>query len=330
MQCTPERERGKTMPKQILFAVDGSSKCMQAAAGLAQLVHAQPDYHFLLYHCAPQQTNLRPGEIWDADSASELSERNQHHRADRFFADTISALTANGIAEDRIKVDIKYDSSDPGYDILSTAKQKGFQTIAVSRRGRSQATSLLLGSVSSRVAQYAEHKTVWVVDAPLNQTRRVLIAVEGAPECRILTYYAAEWLASIPDLSYTILHLLPPLPPTLWDDGHILEADEQSDREQEKYNWRSEWTRKVDKFMDEAKHALVQNGAQEHRIETRMQNVRQGVARDLLNELDRNQYQLVLIGKRSFQKKTPFLMGSHANKILFNAKAAILCLVDAN
>lgn len=318
------------MAKKILFAVDGSTKCMQAAASLAQLVNAQHDYQFLLYHCARQQTSLRPGEIWDADSAAQLSKRDQQHQADRFFSDTISTLKTNGIAEDRIDTTIAYNSVDPGHDILDAATQRGIKTIAVSRRGRSQARSLLLGSVSSRVAQYAEHRTVWIVDAPIAQTRKVLIAVEGAPECRILTYYVAEWIASIPNLSYTILHLLPPIPPSLWDDGHILEPDEQAVRDMDKRDWRSEWTRKVDHFMAEAKSALIQNGVQEDRIETRIQNVRQGVARDLLNELNRNQYQLVLIGKRSFQKKTPFLLGSHANKILFNAKATTLCLVDAN
>jgi nucleotide-binding universal stress UspA family protein len=317
------------MKKQVLFAVDGSSRCMQAAAGLAQLVCDQQDYQFLLYHCAPQQTDLRPGEIWDAESSMTFAKKSQDERAERFFAATVSVLKENGISADRIDMAIQYDSTDPGSDILDVAKQRGIETIAIGRRGRSQAQSLMLGSVSSRVAQYAENRTVWVVDAPMNRTRKVLIAVEGTSECRTLTYYAAEWMAAIPNLNYTILHVLPPVPPTLWDDGHILGPDERLHREQDKQNWRSERNRKVEKFMDEAKHALIHGGVPEDRVQTRIENVRQGVARDLLNELDRGQYQLLLIGKRSFQQKKPFLMGSHANKILFNAKAATLCLVDA-
>ena len=323
-------EGGETMKKQILFAVDGSSKCMQAAAGLAQLVCDQHDYQFQLLHCSPRQTALRPGELWDADRSIAFARKEQDEPADQFFAATVSVLQENGITADRIQMGIQYNSTDPGSEILDTAKKQRIQTIAVARRGRTQAQSLLLGSISSRVAQYAENRTVWVVDAPLNRTRKALVAVEGAPECRALTYYAAEWIAAIPELRYTLLHLLPRVPPTLWDDGHILDPEEGRRREQTRQDWRAEWTRKVEKFMDEARHALIHGGVPENRIETRIENVHEGVAMDLLSELERGQYQLMLMGKRSFLRNKPFLLGSHANKILFNARSTILGLVDAS
>ena len=49
----------------------------------------------------------------------------------------------------------------------------------------------------------------------------------------------------------------------------------------------------------------------------------------MLDEIDRNQYQFVLIGKKSFKEQKPFLIGSNANKILKNVKHTILCLVDS-
>ena len=35
-------------------------------------------------------------------------------------------------------------------------------------------------------------KVVWVVDTPVNDSMNVLIAMEGAPESRELSYYAAD------------------------------------------------------------------------------------------------------------------------------------------
>ncbi|MGO9375126.1 MAG: hypothetical protein ACLQBD_23940 [Syntrophobacteraceae bacterium] len=44
--------------------------------------------------------------------------------------------------------------------------------------------------------------------------------------------------------------------------------------------------------------------------------------------MDAHKFQLVVMGKKSFHERKPFLMGSHASKILQNAKGVILCLVD--
>jgi nucleotide-binding universal stress UspA family protein len=38
---------------------------------------------------------------------------------------------------------------------------------------------------------------------------------------------------------------------------------------------------------------------------------------------------MVVMGKKSFHERKPFLMGSHANKVLQNVKGAVLCLVDS-
>ena len=55
---------------------------------------------------------------------------------------------------------------------------------------------------------------------------------------------------------------------------------------------------------------------------------KEGIARDLLNEIDAHKFQIVVMGKKSFRERKPFLMGSHASKILQNTKGVILCLVS--
>jgi hypothetical protein len=55
---------------------------------------------------------------------------------------------------------------------------------------------------------------------------------------------------------------------------------------------------------------------------------KEGVASDLINEIELNHYKIVLIGKKSFNKKTSYLLGNRANKILYNVRGVILCLLD--
>ena len=144
------------------------------------------------------------------------------------------------------------------------------------------------------------------------------------PECRALTHYAAEWLANIPNLHFTLLHLMPPQPPTFWDDGHILSAEEQKQRELQREGWRTEWRQRVEKYLAEGRDTLIHQGVAPDHIETQISTVTQGVAQDLLNEIQRQAFQVVVIGKKSFHEPKAFNLGSHANKLLYGVKGTIL------
>jgi hypothetical protein len=122
---------------------------------------------------------------------------------------------------------------------------------------------------------------------------------------------------------------MPPVPPSFWDDGHILSPEEQKERQARVEKWRSEWKTKVEQFMFKGRESLKGCGVSESNVEMTIRVTKEGIARDLLNDTADRQYQLVVIGKKSFDEKKPFLMGSHAHKVLQNLKASIICMVDA-
>ena len=317
------------MDRKLLFAVDGSERGLQAASILGNLLRDQSDYEVLQFHCVQQLAMLYPGEFADIEISQRFTIDAQKKVGNSILDASREALVQGGFPRDRIISRVGLNCSDPAQAIMAEAENERIRTIVLGRRGRSPMESLLLGSVSSKVAQYARHRSVWIVDTPINQSRKVLVAMAGEPDSRALTYYTAEFLAPIPQLQYTFFHIMPPVPPTFWDDGHILQPSEQKDREKRIEKWRSEWTRGVEKFMDEACHAVTQQGVPEKNVEKRIVQTKEGVARDLLNEILRGEYQMVVMGKRSFHERKPFLMGSHANKILQNIEKAILCLIDA-
>jgi len=317
------------MNKRVLLAVDGSEKSLEATSILGQLLKDQSELDILLFHCVHQLEMFYPGEIAEIDISQQLSLDAQRKVGDAILASSRKVLAESGFPEDRIHLELGLGSTDPAHDILAEAEAERIRTVALGRRGRSPLGNFLLGSVSSKVAQYARYRTVWIVDTPVHKTRKVLVALEGAPDSRALTYYTAEFLAPIPQMHYTFFHIMPPIPPTFWDNGHILGPEEQKDRHSHIEKWRSEWTQKVEKFMDEACHSVVEQGVPLHSVEKQIVKTKEGIGRDLLNEIARGEYQVVVMGKKSFYERKPFLMGSHANKVLQNIQKAILCLVDA-
>lgn len=318
------------MDKKLLFAVDGSPRGLESVSVLGSVVKDQPELTVVLFHCVQQMASMLPGELAvDVEGSIGLPQVDLKKAGNRILEESRRRLVETGFPESRIELKLKLDSLDPGQDIMSEAVTSSIRSVALGRRGRSAIEALLIGSVSSKVAQYAKDRTVWIVDTPVPHTRRVLIAMEGAPDCRALAKYTAGYIAPIPDLKYTFLHLMPPVPPTFWDDGHILGSAEQKDRQSRIERWATDWIQKVEGFMMEARSLLVERGVSERSIETRIEPTKEGVARDLLNEIAKNEFEVVVMGKKSFHERKPFLLGSHANKILQSTKNAVLCLVDA-
>lgn len=315
--------------RKILLAVDGSQKGLETVSILGRLLKNQEDVKIVLLHCVQQISTLLPEELCsDIEASSRLAFKDQEKVGQAVLRASSSRLTDAGFPEAGIDLRLKLDSLDPALDIIDQADTERIRTIVVGRRGRSQLEALLLGSVSGKVAQYARDKIVWIVDTPVNDSMKVLIAMEGVPEVRELSYYTAELFGPCPGLSYTFMHIMPPIPPKFWDDGHILDMTEQKDRQGRIEKWKTEWVDSVNRYMSEGRDLLLERGVGEQSVESLILETREGIARDLLTEIDAHKFQAVVMGKKSFRERKPFLMGSHAAKILQNTRGVILCLVS--
>jgi len=315
--------------KRILVAVDGTQKGLEAVSILGRLLRDQEELQLVLLHCVQQVAALLPGELCvELEDQCKFNARDQEKVGNLVLGESARRLTDAGFPSGRLEMKMVPDSLDPAKDILGFAEKEGFQTIAMGRRGRSQIENLLLGSTTGKVAQYAIGKSVWIVDSPVNETRRALVAMDGTAETGKLLSHTATHIASCAAFNFTLLHIMPPVPPTFWDNGHILDDLEQKGRQSRIEKWKSDWRDKVEKFMSEGRELLKEKGVGEQNMETMILPSKEGVARDILNEIREHQFHVVVIGKKSFHERKPFLMGSHAAKILHTAQATVLCLVD--
>jgi nucleotide-binding universal stress UspA family protein len=314
--------------RKVLVAVDGTSKGLDMVSVLGRLLKDRKDVKMVLFHCVQQVTSLLPEDLcMDVVENCKLPCDTQERLGQAVLKASSERLTQAGVAQGDIELRLKIDSVDPARDIIEQATIEGARTIAVGRRGRSQVETLLLGSVSAKVAQYGEGKVVWVVDAPVNDSMSVLIAMEGTPEARALCDYTAEFFVPCSGLDYSFLHVIPPLPPEFWDDGHILNESEQKAREARIEKWRTDWTATVERHMAEGRNILAEGGADPQKMESMILRTREGVARDILTEIEAHKFRIVVMGRKSSREKKPFPLGSRASKILQHSKGVILCLV---
>jgi nucleotide-binding universal stress UspA family protein len=317
------------MQNLVLLPVDDSTPSREAAATLGRFLKDRNGSQMLVFHCSQHMTSVYQEELFHTAEAPKLIAQAQEKQGKEVLESCREAIVSAGFPADKVQVKLKVDSLDPAQDILAEADKQKTETIAIGRRGRSKMETLLLGSVSGKVVQYARQKTVWIVDSSVSPSQKVLIGLEDHPECLSLVKYAAEWLAPIPDLHYTLSHLMPPQPPTFWDDGHILNAEEQKQRESQREQWRRGWVDRMERLLDEGRNILVSKGVPAAKVTTRIDTIAQGIAQDLLNDIEKNGYQVVVIGKKSFRQAKPFNLGSHANKVLFGVKKSILVIVDS-
>jgi len=317
------------MQDRILLAVDGSEKCKDAISSLGQLLKTQPDSRILLYHCVQRLGIDYLSDLARSVHTYHVSAEAQKKVGEAILDDSLRVLLESEFPEDRVQAQLRLDSDDPAQDILDEAKRQDIGTIAIGRRGLSRMESLLIGSVSSKIAQYSGPLTVWIVDTPLHASQKALIAVQGITGGSMLSQYASDVMTALPYSHYTFLHLIPPVPPIHWHDSRLLPPKEPGDRQAQIEKHEAAYRKQFEQLMAQGRDSLVEHGIASENVKMRIEPIHEGIARDLLNEIEREKYQMVVIGKKSLQKKTPFLLGSLASKLMHNAKGVILCLVGS-
>lgn len=147
----------------ILAAVDGSENSLRAVDHLCFLLSGNPEARFCLLHIAPMLRDYCAVDFSNTQ-ASELEEvaaRGDRRCMDDFFGAVLKKLKEFGIAEEQVEIKTATTAIGVGREILKTAKEAGFGTIVLGRRGVNK--SFFSGSVSHRVCQGLTDAAVWLV-----------------------------------------------------------------------------------------------------------------------------------------------------------------------
>jgi nucleotide-binding universal stress UspA family protein len=158
--------------KKILIAIDDSPNASKAVEYVAQQFAGSADLEIGLVHVLP---NL-PAIFWDEGHIlSEEEKQDRKKVVDKWLADrrakmkpvfqkAIDALTAKGISPRQITTKSLADSTDVAESILEEAKEGGYQTIVVARRGIVSGNRLLMGTVTSKIITRGSGVAVTIVE----------------------------------------------------------------------------------------------------------------------------------------------------------------------
>ncbi len=158
--------------KKMLIAIDDSKNAMKAVEYAGQQFSGIGDLQITLLHVLP---NL-PAIFWDEGHIlSEQEKADRKKVVDKWLADrkakmepifrmAIEALIETGIKAQQIQMKSISDSTDVAQSVLEEARDGGYQTIIVGRRGAAGGKHTLIGSVTSRIINQGSEMAVTVVE----------------------------------------------------------------------------------------------------------------------------------------------------------------------
>ena len=314
--------------QKILFGVDGSEAAMQAVTAAGALMQFGNGSRITLFYGAPDPhlssltklLRLTPAAVEEYRRVLSLQEHRVLERAEKVLLDM-------GFEAERVTIRGEGKCHDPAGRMLQLATSEGFEVIALARSSAPRLQRVLMGSVTSRLIHLADEKALWVIDPPI-ASPNVLVALVGAPISRRVTEHVIRYFSHLTESKFTFFHVVPPLPPQYWDNTRILSEQEQKELEIQIARWTKEYADRVRKIADEGKERLVKAGVHEENVTFKAQAVQVGMARDILAELVRGNYGILVVGRKGSRETSPFRLGSKTNKLLDNARDCMICLIN--
>ena len=316
------------MDKRLLLGVDDSDFSLQAISAVGALLKNSREHKITLFFGAPDPNlpflskalGLSPETIEEFEKVCTLEEQ-------KVLDQCKEALTNSGFDSARVEMICETKCNDPAYRLLKLAENEGYETLVLGLRGSPRAARRLMGSVAYKLIHMAQEQTLWVID-PRISSRDVLVALVGAPIGERLVEHVVTYFSHLKDSRFTFFHVTPPLPPQYWDDARILDKKERREREEQIAKWMKGYTDRVITIAEEGKKKLAKAGVPEKNVFFKIQPRERGIARDILQELESNDHGILVIGRKGSKEIDQFGLGSKAHKLLHNAHALAICVVN--
>jgi len=314
--------------QRILFGVHDFDSAKEALATTGDLLRDRENIQLTLFHGVLDQDlsslsrllRMTPEAVEEYHKICNLEEQQVLVQAKQSLADS-------GFDTNKVQTVCEGKCRDPAAAILTLANSENLDPIILARRREPLLERLLLGPVTYRLVQMAEWRTVWLIDPPVS-SHNVLITLVGAPISRRVMEYTVRNFAHLKESKFTFLHVIPPMPPSYWDDTRIFEGLERKERDAKKTQWMQEYADRVKEFAEEGKRQLIDAGVPPEQVSFKVLSTKKGMAGDILVELEQGNYGILVLGRKGSKEISPFRLGSIANKLLHNAQRCVVCLVN--
>jgi len=154
---------GVSESKKVLLCVDNSENAMRAVDH-AGFMLSGTDAPVTLFHTMRHLKRYIPDDVLEeAPELEELWKQKAGQDIAPFMEKARNMLLKAGLAEDQVTSKVVGGSRSPAEDILKEARENGYGTIVLGRRGISGIKEFLFGSVTKKILNQATGLTVWLV-----------------------------------------------------------------------------------------------------------------------------------------------------------------------
>jgi nucleotide-binding universal stress UspA family protein len=315
--------------QKVLFGVDTSQFAMDAVAAAADLFKHNENLKMTIFRGIPEpdlsypyEASLSPEEVEKYLHLWSKEEQKVLRRAKEAVIDT-------GFDPDRVSTFYEEKCKDPVISMINLANKEAFQAIGLARWGARTLAQRVMGSVTYKLVNMAYHLPLWMID-PRISSHDLLVTLVGAEISHRVVDHTIRYFSHLKESRFTLFHVIPPLAPQLHTSSYWELISDMSGEEQHENMARriKEYLDKVKRIAQEGKERLVSAGISEENIVVKFQNQKEGIARDILKELEGGNHGILLLGRKGVKDISQFGLGSKANKLLHYARALMVCLVN--
>jgi nucleotide-binding universal stress UspA family protein len=146
--------------------------------------------------------------------------------------------------------------------------------------------------------------------------KKILIAIDESKGSLKAVEQVGRQYAGMTDLHITLFHVLPNLPTTFWDDGHVLTKKEMADRKKVIDKWLDNQKLRLDPLFKGAIAVLTKKGIGRQQIETKSVSETEDIAESILDEAMDGGHQVLVMGRNSYSQGKQIILGSVTAKII--------------
>jgi nucleotide-binding universal stress UspA family protein len=158
--------------------------------------------------------------------------------------------------------------------------------------------------------------------------RRILVAIDGSKHSSRVIEYCGKQFSGMIDLSLTLFHVLPNLPPRFWDDGHILTKKEKDARQEVVDKWLENRKLATEPMLSNAIEGLTQAGIHREQIETKTIPDSTNEVTSILEEARDGGYLTLVMGRYGLSWIDEHVLGSTTGKIIHRGAGLAICVVE--
>ncbi|MGD8370003.1 MAG: universal stress protein [Syntrophobacterales bacterium] len=314
--------------QKVLFGVDKSPFARDAVASAGGLLKNNEDVKITIFHGIPEPDLSYFSKPTLSPEALEKQLQLWSKEGQKVLRRAKEAVIDAGFDPDRIGTLYEENCKDPVISMINLANQENFEAIALARWGTKTLAQKIIGSVTYKLINLAYHLSLWMID-PRISSHDVLVTLVGADISRRVVDHTIRYLSHLRESRFTLFHVIPPLAPEFHTSSYWDFIRDMNERErQENMAQRLEvYLNKAKSMANEGKERLISAGIPEENVVVRFQPQKEGIARDILKELEEGNYGILMIGRKGVRDISQFGLGSKANKLVHTAHARMVCLV---